>query len=458
MGATAAGGGVGTVAPGPGELCDGPEASGGEGEGPPAPQTYLVTGGRPLKGRLRVQGAKNAILPLLAACLLATEPCLLLDAPRLSDVAAMVAILRHLGATVRSLRLEGIPALAVDPRGVTGHEVPDHLMRRLRSSIFVMGPLLARLGRARLSLPGGCDIGPRPVDFHLRGLEALGARIREDGGGMLAEAGHLQGAEIYLDQPSVGATENVMLAATGARGTTVIRNAAREPEVVDLQVFLNRLGAHVTGAGDSVITVHGPVTLGGGRHEVVPDRIEAGTWLMATGVTGGDLTLSNVVPEHIGALRAKLREAGFAVEALADGVRLRAAGRPVATNVQTQPYPGFPTDLQNVFMALLLTAKGTSFVTETIFDNRFRVVNGFVRMGAQISTYGRVAVVNGVPRLTAAAMEGGLDLRGAAALVVAALGAEGTSVVTGVECLERGYQGFAERLRTLGADVRVERS
>lgn len=560
----------------------------------PPRQRWVVVGGTPLSGRLRVQGAKNAVLPLLAACLLAEEPCLLLNTPRLTDVAAMAGILRHLGASVRETNAEGLPALAVDARGLSGHEVPDALMRRLRSSIFVMGPLLGRLGRARISLPGGCDIGPRPVDFHLHGLQALGARIREVGGSIEAEASRLRGAEIYLDQPSVGATENVMLAATQAEGTTVIRNAAREPEVADLQAFLNAMGADVRGAGGSVITVRGPRRLGGARHEVIPDRIEAGTWLLAAAISGGAVELEGAVPGHLAALRAKLAEAGFPVEVDGDRLRLdarggarwdapraeleplparagapsggasadaaraghggdprwpsmaagageaaaanatevadlpppppgprrvlqgapgmgtgrgahldagadgaftapgglpgaaRAAlvtaadrwaaapaadardlrqggvrpgaerGRPRPTNIHTQPYPGFPTDLQNLFMALLLRARGTSIVTETIFDNRFRIVDGFLRMGAQISTYGRVAVVNGVPRLTGAEAEAGQDLRGAAALVLAGLSAEGTTVVHGAECLARGYEDFAGRLRALGAEVRVE--
>ncbi len=419
-------------------------------------QRVVVAGGRPLQGRLRVQGAKNAVLPLLAACLLAREPCLLLDAPRLSDVATMSGILQHLGLDIHAVEVDGVPALQVDARALSGYEVPGALMRRLRSSIFLLGPLLARVGRARLTLPGGCDIGPRPVDFHLRALQALGATVSVSEGVIDAEAVRLRAAEIRLEQPSVGATENVMMAATAAEGTTLIRNAAREPEVADLQAFLNAMGARVSGAGGGVIAVRGPSVLAGAVHTVIPDRVEAGTWLIATAIAGGCLELANVVAPHLDAVRAKIEEAGFPVRPSAGGLMLEARRRPRPVRVHTQPYPGFPTDLQNPFMALLLRATGTSTVTETIFDNRFRVVQGFLRMGAQVSTYGRVAVINGVPGLHGAEVEDAPDLRGAAALVLAGLAAEGVTVVRQAACLDRGYQDFAERLQALGADVRVE--
>jgi len=416
----------------------------------------VVIGGRPLRGRLRVQGSKNAALPLLAACLLADGPCRLLGAPAVGDVDAMVAILEHLGARVRRSAGPSGVELEVDPRTVAGYEVPEGLMRRLRASFFVAGPLLARFGRAEVALPGGCDLGPRPVDYHLRALEALGARVRVEGGRIRAEAARLVGAEVFLDQPSVGATEHAMLAGVGAEGTTVIRNAAREPEVVDLQAFLVALGARVRGAGTSVVTVEGPAPMGSAAHEVIPDRIAAGTWLLAAAVAGGEVELEGAVPEHLGALRAKLRDAGFAPEAAGGTLRLRAAGRARATHLQTQPYPGFPTDLQNPFLALLVTADGTSLVTETVFDHRFRVVEGLLRMGADVRVYGRVAVVRGVPRLCGAAVAAPQDLRGAAALALAGLAAEGATVVHAAECLDRGYEDFAGTLAALGAEVRVE--
>lgn len=420
----------------------------------------VIEGGRPLVGRLRVQGAKNAVLPLLAGSLLAGRSCRLVDAPPLADVMAMSELLEALGASVTPGvdASSGLPCLDVQAGGPLGHVVPDDLMRRLRSSVVVLGSLLARCGRARISQPGGCEIGPRPIDFHLRGLAELGARVFQEGGYVVAEApGGLRGAEIYLDLPSVGATETVMLAATGARGPTVIRNAAREPEIVDLQNFLCACGARVSGAGSSQVTVHGdglPLP-GGCRHVVIPDRIEAGTWCLAAAITGGDVVLENVVPEHLGALAAKLGEAGFPLEVGMGWVRLRTTGlgRPRATNIQTQPFPGFPTDLQNPMLALLLVARGTSIVTETVFENRFRVLTPLAQMGAQASTYGRMVVVNGVPRLHGAQVQAPFDLRGAAALVLAGLSAEGTTVVRGAECLYRGYHDFIPRLRGLGARV-----
>ena len=429
----------------------------------PAVENCVIEGGRPLVGRLRVQGAKNAVLPLLAGCLLAGRPCRLVDTPPLADVAAMSELLAALGAGVQPGidAATGLPCLDVDTSAPLGHVVPDDLMRRLRSSVVVLGALVARCGRARISQPGGCEIGPRPIDFHLRGLAELGARVIQDDGYVTADApGGLTGAEIYLDLPSVGATETVMLAATGARGTTVIRNAAREPEIVDLQNFLCACGARVSGAGSSQVTVRGSaVPLPGGcRHQVIPDRIEAGTWCLAAAITGGDLVLENVVPEHLGALAAKLGEAGFPLEVGLDWVRLRTTGlgRPHATNVQTLPFPGFPTDLQNPMLALLLLARGTSIVTETVFENRFRVVTPLAKMGAQASIYGRMAVINGVPRLHSADVEAPFDLRGAAALVLAGLAAEGTTVVRGAECLNRGYHDFIPRLRSLGAQIWME--
>lgn len=423
----------------------------------------VIEGGRPLVGRLRVQGAKNAVLPLLAGCLLAGRPCRLVDAPPLADVMAMSELLQALGARVsRGVdAASGLPCLDVDAGGPLGHVVPDDLMRRLRSSVVVLGALVARCGRARISQPGGCEIGPRPIDFHLRGLSELGARVSQEDGYVVAEApGGLRGAEVYLDLPSVGATETVMLAATGATGTTVIRNAAREPEIVDLQNFLCACGARVSGAGSCQVTVRGgaPPLAGGCRHVVIPDRIEAGTWCLAAAITGGDLVLENVVPEHLGALSAKLSEAGFPLEVGLGWMRLRTTGlgRPHATNVQTQPFPGFPTDLQNPMLALLLVARGTSIVTETVFENRFRVVDAMAQMGAQASIYGRMAVVNGVPRLHGAEVQAPFDLRGAAALVLAGLAAEGTTVVHGAECLDRGYHDFIPRLRALGARIWTE--
>jgi UDP-N-acetylglucosamine 1-carboxyvinyltransferase len=421
-------------------------------------ERYRIHGGLALKGRVRANGAKNAVLPVLAATVLTGCPCTVVDVPAITDVDVTEEILRHLGARVETTAVDGLPALRVDASAADGWEVPNELMRRMRSSLLFLGPLLARHGRARVSRPGGCVIGPRPVDFHLRGLAALGARITEEGGFITAAAPRLQGADVYLDQPSVGATENLMMAAVLARGTTVIHNAAREPEIADLQNFLCALGARVRGGGTETVVVEGvePDRLDAAVHRVIPDRIEAGTFLLAGACTGGEVTVTNVVPAHLEALLSKLREAGCGVRAGEDSVTVAGPVRPRPCNLTTQPYPGFPTDLQNPFMALLLRAAGTSVLVETVFESRFKVVAEFHRMGADVSTYDRVAVVRGVERLTGAVVEAGEDLRGAVALVLAALTAEGESVVERADCIRRGYQGFDERLRQLGAAVTRE--
>lgn len=421
-------------------------------------ERYLVEGGRSLRGRVGVGGAKNAALPILAATLLVRHPVTILDVPDIADVQVAVEILRHLGASVRRTVLGGMPGLMVDPSSADGWEIPHGLMRRMRSSLLFLGPLLARHGRARVSRPGGCVIGPRPIDYHLKGLAAMGAQIAEEAGFMTVVAPRLRGAEIYLDQPSVGATENLMMAAALAQGRTAIHNAAREPEVADLQNFLGALGARVRGAGTETVMIEGVGRddLGGATHRVIPDRIEAGTYLLAGACTGGEVTVVGAVPAHLEALLAKLREAGCEVGVGEGVVAVAGPPRPRAVNLTTQPYPGFPTDLQNPFMALLLRAVGTSVIVETIFESRFKVAAEFHRLGADVSVYDRVAVVRGVERLTGATVEAGEDLRGAVALVLAALSAEGPSVVERTECIRRGYQRFAERLRSLGAVVQCE--
>lgn len=415
---------------------------------------FVIRGGRPLQGTVRVGGAKNAALPLLAAALLAERPCVLHHVPWLRDVESMLRILRALGAEVEvgEPGPQGRTVAVRVPRLATC-AVPPELMRRMRSSLFVLGPLLARCGRAVITYPGGCNIGSRPIDLHLRGLAMMGARIEEAGGLLSFEALRLRGAEIHLDVPSVGATENLVMAATLAEGTTVIRNAAKEPEVVDLQNFLNRLGARVRGAGTDAVVVEGVARLGAAEHEVIPDRIEAGTYLVAGAITGGDVTVADVVPEHLQALMAKLREAGFSVDRGPGWVRVRARGRPRATNVKTLPYPGFPTDLQNPFLALMCLAEGTSVISESIWDNRFKVADELRRMGARIQVEGRVAVVHGVARLTGAEVEAHDDLRGAMSLVLAALAADGASTVAGAEYVYRGYQDPEAKLAALGADI-----
>lgn len=421
-------------------------------------ERWVVSGGRPLHGRLCVQGAKNAALPMIAAALLAGDPCHLVDAPRLRDVQEMAEIAAELGAAVDWGRAgPGGWTLTLDARGIGSADVPAEAPRRIRSSALLLGALLARRGRVAIPQPGGCEIGPRPIDLHLRGLEALGARVREERGTVVAEAAALRGADIHLDLPSVGATENLMLAATAARGRTVLLNAAREPEVAALQGILCRMGARVRGAGTSRIVIDGGHPLSGGTETVIPDRIEAGTWLLAAQLTGGELTLDNAVPEHVSALAAKLEDAGCPLVGAPPLVLVaRGRQRPQATDVMTLPYPGFPTDLQNQFMTLLAVAQGTSIVTETIFADRFRPVPSLAHMGAQITVYGRMAVVNGVRRLRGAEVHASRDLRGAAALLLAALAADGTTILHGADALHRGYADVVERLRSVGAGVSVE--
>ena len=409
-----------------------------------------IAGGVRLEGEVEVSGAKNSILPIMAASLLGREPCCLLEVPRLADVSTMQEVLEFLGAKVSWVGR----TLWLDPREVRPREVPPGLMRRLRASNLVMGAVLGRFREVRVAYPGGCAIGSRPMDLHLKGFMALGAEIKEDHGFIEARARQLRGADIHLDFPSVGATENIMMAAVLAEGTTVIRNAAKEPEIVDLQNFLNRLGARVKGAGSDVIRIQGVKSLGGAEYQVIPDRIEAGTHLVAAAITRGRVVVRNVIPEHLEALMAKLREAGVRIEVLdpPSALLVEAAGRLRGVDCKTLPYPGFPTDMQPQMMALLATAEGTSVITESIFESRFKHVDELRRMGAQIKVEGRVAVVHGVPRLSGAVVEA-TDLRAAAALVLAGLAAENTTVLEGVEHLDRGYERLDLKYRALGATI-----
>ncbi len=427
-----------------------PLGSRGEAPAERAVERLCIVGGRWLGGTVAAAGAKNGVLPILSACLLTEEECIVQDVPELTDVLATVEILRHLGAEVRPV--DGpLPGLAVRAARLRAWDIPGELVSRIRSSVLFLGPLLARAGRASLGRPGGCIIGPRPIDLHLKAMRLLGATVLAEGARLAASASRLRGAVITLDQPSVGATENALLAAVLAEGVTVIRNAAREPEVVDLALFLNRMGARVTGAGGHEIKVEGVARLGGAVHRVIPDRIEAGTLLLAAAVTRGDVTVTNVIPRHLGALLAKLREAGATVEEGDAEVRCAAPLRLRAVDVRTQPYPGFPTDLQNLFLALLCTARGAATVTETVFEGRLRVAGELARMGAQVTVSGRTARVQGVPCLRGAPVEAPDDLRGSAALVLAGLAAAGTTVLYGLESLDRGYANLDGKLRRLGA-------
>lgn len=419
---------------------------------------YLIRGRERLNGKIRVSGAKNAVLPMLAATVLTRCPCKIYDAPALKDVAVMAEILRRLGAVV-DYRFDpeaGKPYLYVDPSAIEIHEVGEDLTREMRSSIFLMGSLLGRLGRVRVAYPGGCDIGPRPIDLHLRGLVSLGASIQERYGYIDAEAHGLRGTEIHLDFPSVGATENIMMAAVLARGTTVIRNAAKEPEIVDLQNFLNSMGARVKGAGMDVIRIEGVGELGGTSHTVIPDRIEVGTFMAAAAVTHGDIWIENVIPEHVESTIAKFREAGVTVECYDNAMRVAGTRRLKAVDAKTLPYPGFPTDMQPQMMAMMTLAEGTSVITETIFENRFKHAEELRRMGANIKVEGRTAVVKGVDALSGALLQA-TNLRSGAALVIAALAAEGLSTVEGVHHIDRGYERLEEKLQALGAKIQRQR-
>ncbi len=413
--------------------------------------TYLIEGGRRLNGTVEVHGAKNSVLPILAATLLRAGCSEIHNCPDLSDVDASIAILEHLGCTVKR---EG-STVTVDARELTRCDVPDHLMREMRSSVIFLGAVLARTGQADMCCPGGCELGPRPIDLHLRALQALGAKVDEQSGGLLCTTGRgLRGCEITLSIPSVGATENAMLAACGAEGVTVINNAAREPEIADLQGFLRAIGVKVAGAGSSVITVAGKQPLHDGSYTVMPDRIVAATYLAAVAGAGGEATISGVDYRHLSTVTSVLSEAGCDIISGKNAIIIRKS-RPLKCvhPIRTAPYPGFPTDAQPPLMAALAKSEGTTLFVENIFESRYRHVDELVRMGASIRVEGRAAVVCGVPRLYGASTRCA-DLRGGAALVVAALAAEGRSTITELHHMDRGYYDLEGSLRALGADIR----
>lgn len=418
-----------------------------EGEGK-ALEILNIVGGYKLEGEVEVSGAKNAILPIMAATLLTRHPCYLEGVPDLIDVKVMGEVIKTLGAEVKK---EG-DSLYIDPSLAEEKEVQPELTRRLRASNLVMGPLLSRWHRFRVAYPGGCAIGARPLDLHLKGFAAMGATIRESQGFIEATAPRLHGADIHLDFPSVGATENLMMAAVLAEGVTVLRNVAREPEIVDLQNFLNKMGARIQGAGQDVIRIEGVSELRGARHRIIPDRIEAGTFLVAVAATRGKAFVKGAQPEHLAAVIAKLQEMGAYVGCKKDGIYLEVTNRLQAVDCKTLPYPGFPTDMQPQIMALMTTAQGTGIIIESIFENRFHHAAELKRMGADIKIEGRIAVVTGVPALSGAPVEA-RDLRGAAALVIAGLMAQGLTSVEGVQHLDRGYERLEEKLQSLGAKL-----
>jgi len=413
---------------------------------------FVVRGGRALSGAIPVGGAKNAALPIMAAALLSPATSRARGVPKLNDVETMVRLLEILGARVS----RGEHEVVIDASSVNSVTAPYDLVRTMRASFYVLGPLLARFGRARVSLPGGCAWGPRPVDLHIEAMKALGARVSIEHGDVIAEAERLRGAEIVFRIPSVGATGNAMMAACLAQGTTVIENAAREPEMPALAAYLNGMGAKIEGAGTSRILIEGVASLGGGDDAIIPDRIEAGTFLVAGAITRGRVEAVGADPSHLGALMSLLREAGATVETTLRGVAVSMDRRPHAVDVATAVYPGFPTDLQAQIMALLAVSEGTGTVTETIYYDRFTHVPELQRLGADIRLEGNAASVRGVPSLFGARVMS-TDIRASAGLILAALVAEGSTAISRIYHIDRGYEAIEEKLRGAGADIRRER-
>lgn len=419
---------------------------------------FLVQKSGPLNGEVIISGAKNAVLPLMASALLAEEPCVLRDVPALRDVEVITEILKSLGSDIKQLDESMIE---INTPVIKSNEADYDLVSKMRASFLVMGPLLARTGRAKVHAPGGCTIGARPIDLHLKGFETLGAEIivKDNYIEAIAPEGGLIGASVYLDFPSVGATENIMSAAVLAKGTTYIENAAKEPEIVDQANFLNKMGARIKGAGTDTIKIEGVERLRGTQHTVIPDRIETGTFMLAAAITHGQILIKNVVPDHVKPITAKLRECGVRVEMTDEGMYVIADQNPnlVATDIKTLPYPGFPTDIQSPFMAFLTTVNGASSVIETVFENRFMHVAELNRMGANIKTDGSSrALIQGAKQLEGAQVIA-TDLRAGAALVLAGLVAEGTTEISEIYHIERGYEKFTEKFKALGANIfRIE--
>ena len=411
---------------------------------------YLIDGGRKLDGKIIIQSAKNAVLPLLAASILTDEQVIIHKCPKISDVINMKEILSELGCYIQ---FEG-DTLIIDSGQATCHEIPKRLASELRSSIFMLGSIISRFGKAKVAYPGGCDIGLRPIDLHLKGLKRLGVNICEENGLIDCICEEVKGAEIVLDCPSVGATENIMLAAVKAKGRTTIRNAAKEPEIVDLQNFINKMGGKVYGAGTTTIIIYGVEKLNGVEYTPIPDRIEAGTFLIAAAITGGNIEISNCNREHIASLIHKLRETACKIDCKNDKINIKATDKLFSFNIiETMPYPGFPTDLQAQMLSLACVLNGTSMIVENMFETRYKHVSELIKMGADITVRGRTAVIRGVNNLSGSEVTA-WDLRGGAALTIAALNAKGKTIVDETEHIDRGYFNFDEKLRQLGADIK----
>jgi UDP-N-acetylglucosamine 1-carboxyvinyltransferase len=406
-----------------------------------------------LHGNIKVDGSKNSILPILAATLLCPEECIIHDIPNLQDVKIMCGLLEALGAKVEKTETN---TLKVTAENITTCEAPYELISKMRASFLVMGPLLTRCHNAKVYMPGGCAIGTRPIDLHLKGFKHLGSDIKSENGYVNATTEQLKGRDIYLDFPSVGATENIIMAATLAEGETILENAAEEPEIVDLANFINSMGGNIVGAGTKTIRIKGVKKLHKTEHTVIPDRIEAGTYMVAAAATGGDVMIENVVPSHLQPIIAKLREAGVTIEEYDDKIRVKAGNTIKPVDIKTLPYPGFPTDMQAQFMAMLSKADGTSIINETIFENRFMHVNEMSRMGLHVKVEGSSAILMGNSHLSGAKVRA-TDLRAGAALIIAGLLADGETEITEVYHIKRGYSNIVKKLQNLGADIRYEK-
>ena len=415
---------------------------------------YLIHGGNTLHGTIQISGAKNAAVAIIPATLLVDGVCRIENVPQISDVTLILQILRELGADVRMVNRT---TLEVDCSHIRNRQVPYELARRIRASYYLVGSLLGRFGWAEVPLPGGCDLGGRPVDQHIKGFVSMGAEVDVRNGLIYARVpngARLSGGQVYLDIVSVGATMNIMLAAALASGRTVIENAAKEPHIVDLANFLNSMGANIRGAGTDVIKIRGVSRLRGGAYSIIPDQIEAGTYMAAVAAAGGEVLIKNVIPKHLDCITAKLVEMGVDVEERDDALLLRREGPMGRVNVKTMPYPGFPTDMQPQIAAVLCVAQGTSVLTEGVWDNRYRYVDEFRRMGAQIQVDGKVAVIEGVDHLTGAPVHA-CDLRAGAAMIIAGLAAQGVTEIDGIHHIERGYETIVEKLASLGADIQT---
>lgn len=411
---------------------------------------FVINGGKALSGAVRISGAKNAAVAILPAVLLANEPCTIENLPEISDVATLLRAIKQLGAEVRSINKSTVE---IDPTPINSFVIDKKMAEGMRASSYFLGALLGRCNRARVAPPGGCDFGVRPIDQHIKGFEALGAKVIIENGMVDARAAALRGCSVYLDVVSVGATINIMLAAVKARGLTVIENAAREPHIVDLANFLNSMGANIMGAGTNVIKIRGVECLHGTTYSIIPDQIEAGTYMVAAAATGGDVLIENVIPKHLESIIAKLVEAGAEITEYDEAVRVKMTGRPKKCNVKTMPHPGFPTDMQPQIATLLAIADGTSIVTEGVWDNRFRYVEQLIGMGAKIQVDGKMAVITGVEKLTPAPVKA-VDLRAGAAMIIAGLMAEGITEVENTIYIDRGYENVAEKFQKLGAEIK----